>query len=556
MSLWKRFRGKSYQVVEDDVDAATEHRNESAHLRSGVVRSLDDEVGVGAGGRGPLDYSSGGSPPSGLVGTYQAVILDEEQGSRSKSGVGEEEDKGKALNIFTLIAVVYFLVCGGAYGTENLAGSIPPLFALLGLIIVPWLWSLPIAFIVAELGSSLPSEHGFLLWTKEAWGPFLSFIDGFILVVVVVIDQALYPVIFISYLSSITDFEGWEEYVISIGYIGFALLLNLLGAASVGNSSSILTMITLVPFGIFVVLGYSSDSFDFSRLLATSRDDGKPWDLALYLSVLVWATCGFEYSGFLAGDVKNPKRTFPMAMFGTVILMLLTYLMPMSTSIGVASSISEIKEGAYPKLAEELGYGDWPGWLMVGGGLGSTLGTYLAYLHTSSTALRSMANEGFAPSIFRAFPEHRTPYVALVFFSLTTCVLILFEFEVLVQIESFLYCIHAIILCSSLPRIRMKRPELERPFSLPFGKVGAIVLPLLPACISLAQVGSLWAENWLYCVAAVGVLLLGGASYWLSPLWTWAVELLGAHDLCCGRWKRRKEWSYKDGAVPEETDSF
>jgi amino acid transporter len=37
----------------------------------------------------------------------------------------------------------------------------------------------------------------------------------------------------------------------------------------------------------------------------------------LYLSVLLWATCGFEYSGFLAGDVDKPRRTFPIVMIGT-----------------------------------------------------------------------------------------------------------------------------------------------------------------------------------------------------------------------------------------------
>jgi hypothetical protein len=55
----------------------------------------------------------------------------------------------RALSPVALLAMVYFLVCGGAYGTEDLGGTIPPLFAILGVVIIPWIWSLPMALITA-----------------------------------------------------------------------------------------------------------------------------------------------------------------------------------------------------------------------------------------------------------------------------------------------------------------------------------------------------------------------------------------------------------------------
>jgi amino acid transporter len=64
-----------------------------------------------------------------------------------------------------------------------------------------------------------------------------------------------------------------------------------------GQGSKIFALITLAPFVIFCITGWASGKFDASRWF---RTDGGFDNLALYLSVLLWANCGYEYSGFLA----------------------------------------------------------------------------------------------------------------------------------------------------------------------------------------------------------------------------------------------------------------
>jgi amino acid transporter len=65
------------------------------------------------------------------------------------------------------------------------------------------LWSLPVALITAELATAMPDASGFLLWSRRAFGPFISFLDAWIMIVVVIIDQALYPLIFVSYIETL-----------------------------------------------------------------------------------------------------------------------------------------------------------------------------------------------------------------------------------------------------------------------------------------------------------------------------------------------------------------
>ena len=70
-----------------------------------------------------------------------------------------------------------------------------PLFGLVGLLIMPLLWSIPIALITCELTSLYPSNGGYGLWVAEAFGPFLGFQECYLSWIALVIDSCLYPVL-------------------------------------------------------------------------------------------------------------------------------------------------------------------------------------------------------------------------------------------------------------------------------------------------------------------------------------------------------------------------
>ena len=75
--------------------------------------------------------------------------------------------------------------------------------ALLLLAIVPFIWSLPTAFMVGELASSIPDEGGFYVWVYRAMGPFWGFQEAWLSLAASVFDMAIYPVTFVLYLSRV-----------------------------------------------------------------------------------------------------------------------------------------------------------------------------------------------------------------------------------------------------------------------------------------------------------------------------------------------------------------
>lgn len=56
----------------------------------------------------------------------------------------------------------------------------------------------------------------------------------------------------------------------------------------------------------------------------------------------------------LAGEVPNPAKTFPRALFGAVLLVVVTYVVPLFVGLGVTTDISNWKLGYFASLAKQV----------------------------------------------------------------------------------------------------------------------------------------------------------------------------------------------------------
>jgi len=191
--------------------------------------------------------------------------------------------------------------------------------------------------------------------------------------------------------------------------------------------------------------------------------------------------------------------------------MLFTYLLPVMVGIAVRNPNHKDEPLDYPGIADHLGFGRWLGYLLVGGALLSNMGTFVTYLSTSSQALAALAKDGKLPRWMAAeFPRFKTPWPSILFFVLTTCILVIFDFSVIVEVESVLYCIHTIIVLTSFTRLKFVEPELFRPFRMPFGRIGGVAFVVLPIAVSCLNI---FISDWTYQVASAGLIVLFGIVY-------------------------------------------
>lgn len=57
---------------------------------------------------------------------------------------------GRNVSLLQLVFITYFCVSGGCYGLEDAVRAGYPLFTLLGILIMPWVWSLPVALMTGR----------------------------------------------------------------------------------------------------------------------------------------------------------------------------------------------------------------------------------------------------------------------------------------------------------------------------------------------------------------------------------------------------------------------
>nr|GFC30211.1 probable polyamine transporter At1g31830 isoform X2 [Tanacetum cinerariifolium] len=125
------------------------------------------------------------------------------------SGITEEESPRantdnsiKKISILPLIFLIFYEVSGGPFGIEDSVRAAGPFLALIGFLVFAVIWSVPEALITAEMGTMFPEDGGYVIWVSSALGPYWGFQQGWMKWLSGVIDNALYPVLFLDYLKS------------------------------------------------------------------------------------------------------------------------------------------------------------------------------------------------------------------------------------------------------------------------------------------------------------------------------------------------------------------
>ena len=166
------------------------------------------------------------------------------------------------VRVVTVFFMIYILVSGGSFGIEDMVSSSGPGLTLLLLLLLPILWSLPMALIASELGSALPGEGGFYVWARRALGNFWGFQTAWWWSLSIFVDSAVYMVLAVGYLQNWLDFSQFWFYVICWAIIAVFTLVNIFGVKLVALGSTVFSVIILAPFFVLIVVGLAKWNFN------------------------------------------------------------------------------------------------------------------------------------------------------------------------------------------------------------------------------------------------------------------------------------------------------
>ncbi|MCX4744954.1 APC family permease [Kitasatospora sp. NBC_01287] len=411
----------------------------------------------------------------------------------------------KRVRLMPLVALIFFSVSGGAYGIEGLFSTSGPGMAIVLIVVTPLIYSIPHALVCAELGTAIPEEGGYYHWVKRGLGRFWGFQQGLLSWVCSFVDMALYPVLFTSYLQNLVGAVAPGQHVLfHIGGLRFDLnwficvavivvftLLNLLGAGWVGESSVAFALICLLPMVILTVVGVAHlvqhGTNPVGTLTATSGQS--TWNaFGAGLFIVMWNYSGWDSVTTVAGEMENPRKHLPKALAMAVVLIMVGYLLPSIASLATGADgkagWQNWDTGSFSDVAKQLA-GPWLQVTVTVGGMFAAVAMFSALLAANSRLPLVLAQDGYFPAwVAKESRRYRVPIVSIIGSSVIYALFCLSSFTNLVIFDVFLTNLGILLEVAALIALRIKEPELERPYRIPGGwfTVAGITVSLLGIC--------------------------------------------------------------------------
>lgn len=434
---------------------------------------------------------------------------------RHKQGEIAKRSVGRLM----LLALVYCCVSGGPYGLEPLVAQSGAGLAVLLIVVTPIIWSLPDALTTAELASAIPAEGGYVVWVKRALGPFAGFLNAWWTWMYALVDASIYPVLFAGYLGSMMRILGWDfldypgwSWAASALVIVALVTLNVRGARNVGLASTAFAAMLILPFLALVVVALVRYIGQGGAPALSFVPDGKSALSATGagLAVVMWNYLGWDNLSTIAEEVDRPEKAYPFAMLAGVPLVTVVYLLPVLAGLLFVPDISRWTEDSWPYIARQIG-GAPLFWLISVGALVSACALFASSVLATSRVPYVLARDGFMPQyLMEVHPKFGTPWKAVLLCGLVYALMALRSFQQLVTLNVVMFASALILQIVSLIVLRVREPELARPFRVPGGFATLIPMLAFPVALTVFLVASTIAEEGWPAQAPTAVVLLSG----------------------------------------------
>lgn len=270
----------------------------------------------------------------------------------------------------------------------------------------------------AELGARRPHAGGSYVYLREAFGPLAGFLFGWTMLLVIYSgSSAAVATIFASYASAVFGLPATATLPLAVGALVFVAGINLFGLRLGAQVQNLFTLLKLLAVAVLVVCGLYLAGAGSAGVLAVdpARRGAGFMDAAL---PVLFAYSGFTYLNNLAGEVREPQRTLPRALFVGMLGVIVAYALVNVAYLAVLGHAGLAASSTPAADVMQKVFGTAGAKLIAIGIAISTLGFCNITLVAGARVLQVMGEDGlFFRSVARLHPRHRTPNVALLLLS-------------------------------------------------------------------------------------------------------------------------------------------
>lgn len=347
----------------------------------------------------------------------------------------------------------------------------------------------------AELGSCFPEAGGGYLWVKEGMGGTQGFLAGWMSWFAHAVACSVYGLGFGHFAVELWHLVGLSTFGLTdsqfalatmIIIVGLFAFINFRGASETGAVGNIVTIAKVIILAIFIGFGlYAMTQRPDS--LAVFQDNLLPNGIGgvfVAMGLTFIAFEGYEIIAQSGEEVMNPKYNIPRAIFISIIIVVIIYVLVAFVAIGAVTQtdglpvweyLAREKEIAIVRAAEN--FMPAGGILILISGLASTMSALNATIYSSSRVSFAMGRDNNLPALFgRIHEKMHTPHWAIFFSAILIggmgLALPIEEVAVAADIMFLLMFAQVNITVMTL---RRRRPDLDRGYFVPLFPWPAVI---------------------------------------------------------------------------------
>jgi amino acid transporter len=354
-----------------------------------------------------------------------------------------------------------------------------------------------IALCFAELSSMYDRSGGPYVYARDAFGKYVGFAVGWLGMATGVLGLAAVSVGFATALGRFVPVASTARAPVAVALIAALGFINWLGVKAGGRTSTALSIVKIAPLLLVALAGLR-----FAPLAPLALVPGDALKAA-FLSIFMMS--GFEYAAVPAGEVREARRTVPLAVVGSISGASLLYALLQLAALGALPDVAA-REQPLPDVAARA-LGSWGASLLGATALLSMLGFCAGVALVAPRYFTALAEDGHLPEALTRISRRGTPGFAIcASTAFASALAIVLGYASLVDVSNVVILSGYALTCLAALVLRIRRPESPRRYRPP------AFIPVLAfsAAVALLVSARPRPEEWTFAA----VLLVAGFACW------------------------------------------
>jgi APA family basic amino acid/polyamine antiporter len=395
----------------------------------------------------------------------------------------------------------------------------------------------------AEFASTVPIAGSAYTYGYATLGEFIAWIIGWDLILEYALGAATVAVGWSGHLTSfLHDFVGVDfpaqlaaapgtivqtaggpvSAIFNLPAVIITVLVTILIVVGVKESANVNTVIVIIKIAVVLVVILGGWAFvntaNWHPFIPENTGTFGEYGWSGILrgaGVIFFAYIGFDAVSVAAQEAKNPQKDMPVGILGSLIVCTILYVLVSGVMVGLVPYKQMLGSSAPMVVAIRAAEAASGGssllhamtMLVELGAIAGLSSVMVVMMMAQPRIFYSMANDGLLPPFAKKIhPRFRTPHITSIITGVVVAIAAGFTpIGILGEMVSIGTLMAFVIVSVGIIFLRKQRPELERPFKVPF----VPFVPALSALVSLGLMAGLPGATWLRLVIwmSIGVVL-------------------------------------------------